>query len=362
MNENEEITLLLKRIREQDDIIDKLLGRKNQFEIIAANMQEGILILDRECNILHCNNSAKYLLGSKNHDNLVGQNVSILCGDSKFLNAVENVEENLDISLELNGKMIKIIANPFIISDVRMGLVVLLVDISEQADREKLRREFSANVSHELKTPLSVISGYSEIIANGLAKPDDIKLIAKKIYSEAQHLLSLINDIIQISNLDENSDFTFEKVNLLDFAETAISRIKQKAEEKNIQINLISAIDGEKLEIRTIPRLLDEILFNILENAVKYNKENGRVDVSVSQIENTASVEILDTGIGIPNSQKNRVFERFYRVDSSRTGRQNGTGLGLSIVKHAVKILKGNIKLSSEEGEWTKVSIVFPVN
>jgi two-component system phosphate regulon sensor histidine kinase PhoR len=355
----------LTRINKRNEILaektEKLQKRKNQFEIIAANMQEGLLILDRENNILHCNKSAKLLLGSNNNDNLYGQNVLFLCRNNNFRKAIKQADENQDISFEFNGKMIKIIANPFIISGIRMGTAVLLVDISEQADREKLRREFSANVSHELKTPLSVISGYSEIISNGLAKPEDIEEIGKKIYTEAQHLLTLINDIIQISNLDESGDFVFEKVNIFDFTENAILRLKPKAEEKNITIKLFSAIDNKNIEISAVPHLLDEILFNITENAIKYNKKNGKVEVSISKKDNFAVIEIFDTGRGIPGSRKHRVCERFYRVDSSRTGRKDGTGLGLSIVKHAVKIHNGNIKLTSSEGEWTKVTVSFPI-
>jgi len=376
----DELTPFLRRIKEQNDIvanqIAKLQKRKSQFEIIVANMQEGLLILDKDNNVLHCNDSAKKLLGRRSNENFIGQNVLVMCRNNKFRYAINYAgEENKeDVSFELNGKTLKIIANTIIVAGIKKGTAILLVDVSEQADREKLRREFSANVSHELKTPLSVISGYSELISTGFAKKEDIEEIGKKIHSEAQHLLTLINDIIQISNLDEHGELVFDKVKLYDYAESAVSRIMQKmatqnaqiglfsklTDKKNIQIELIAEDVDKNVKIMAVPRLLDEILFNILENAVKYNKENGKVEVSISQDGYFAIVEVLDTGIGIPRALRNRIFERFFRADSSRTGRQNGTGLGLSIVKHAVNILKGEIKLTSVEGEWTKFAVSFP--
>lgn len=362
----EELSPLVKRISEQNELVarqmNKLQKRKSQFEIITANMQEGLLILDKDNNVLHCNNSAKKLLGNKIQDDLIGQNVLVMCRNNMFRTAINQAgdENKEEIFFELNGKTIKIIANTIMVAGVKKGIAVLLVDVSEQADREKLRREFSANVSHELKTPLSVISGYSELISTGFAKKEDIEEIGKKIHFEAQHLLTLINDIIQISNLDEHGELLFDKIKLYDYAESAVSRIKQKIATQNIKIELLAKDEDKNVEIMAVPRLLDEILFNILENAVKYNKENGKVEISISQDGCSAIVEVLDTGIGIPRALQSRIFERFYRVDSSRTGRQNGTGLGLSIVKHAVNILKGEIKLKSVEGEWTKFIVSFP--
>jgi two-component system phosphate regulon sensor histidine kinase PhoR len=357
-----ELTPLLRRIKEQNDTVAnqmfKLQKNKNQFDIITSNMQEGLLILDKHNNILRSNESAKYLLRSESFD-VVNRNILVLCRNERFRNAIKKMGKNKqEVSFEIESRTIRMTTNPIINAGEKIGTAILLSDITEQADREELRREFSANVSHELKTPLSVISGYSEIIFNGLAKQSDIADFGKKIYSESQHLLSLINDIIQLSSFDENSDFAFEKVNVLEAVRTNVSNIRQKADEKNIEIK----ISGESLEIMAVVRLLDEILYNILENAIKYNRENGKVDVSISQEDNFAVIEIFDTGIGIHSSQYHRIFERFYRIDSSRTGRQNGTGLGLSIVKHAVKIHKGSVTITSSEGEWTKFTVKFPVD
>jgi two-component system phosphate regulon sensor histidine kinase PhoR len=367
-NTYEELAPFLKKIKEQNDIMSnqlaKLRKRKNQFEIIAANMQEGLLILDKDRNILHCNKSAKTILGSEIYDNVIGQNVVMVCRNDKFLNAINNAENGTkqdNNSFELNGKVIKIIANPIIISGVKMGLTILLVDISEQSDREKLRREFSANVSHELKTPLSVISGYSELISGGLVKSDDILDIGKKIYDESQHLLSLINDIIQISNLDESGTLQFEPVNLFDYTDTTFRKMLKKAEDNGITMKITADDSGKDITILAIPRFLDEIISNLLENAIKYNRNGGSVSVSITKNNGVGVLEVSDTGIGIANSHKHRIFERFYRVDTSRSGRMNGTGLGLSIVKHSVKIHNAKIKLSSVEGEGTTFTVFFPL-
>jgi two-component system phosphate regulon sensor histidine kinase PhoR len=257
------------------------------------------------------------------------------------------------------GRTIKMTANQIVRKqDEKIGTAVLLSDITEQANREKLRREFSANVSHELKTPLTVISGFAELMANGAVKASDIKTFSEKIHTESKHLLSLINDIIELSKLDENSNLTFEKVDLYDFAKESMERIKEKADEKNISLDLT----GEEAKIEAVAYLLDEILFNILDNAVKYNRENGKIVVEIKQEKGSAVLLVSDTGIGIAKAEQSRVFERFYRIDSSRGGRQDGTGLGLSIVKNAVQINGGKISLSSVEGEWTRVSVKFPLS
>ena len=358
----EELSPLLKKISEQNFTVarqlKKIKKRKTQFEIIGANMQEGLLILDRDNRILYYNKSVTHILGEKTGD-LLKKNILVLCRNEYFRRAIKQAKESdeqIVSQFEINNKTIEMIAHSVTTSKEKIGTTVLLMDVSEKTNREKLRREFSANVSHELKTPLSVISGYAEIISNGLAKKDDVSDFGTKIYSEAQYLLELINDIIELSNLDENRGFTFEKVNVYEFVQNVILRIEEKASEKNIKIKL----SGGDCIISAVPRLLDEIFSNLLENAVKYNKENGSVFVVVEEKEKFAVLSITDTGIGIPKSQQSRIFERFYRVDASRAGRQ-GTGLGLSIVKHAVQVHKGKVSVSSVENKWTKFIVELPI-
>jgi len=359
--------------------IAKLKKRKKQFDTITRNMHEGLVILDLDYRILSCNKTALDILDGENSkrendnaeeeiQNLTGKHVLVLCRDEKFRQGIKFTDDanKIETIIEIRGKTIRMFAGLIINKEKKTGIAILLMDISEQADREKLRREFSANVSHELKTPLAVISGYSEIMANGIAKPEDIKDFSGKIYAESQHLLNLINDIIQLSNLDENSDFSFEKVNLYEFTQNALKQISEKAAEREITCELTgnyisSQPAGKNTEINAIPRLLDVILQNLLVNAVKYNRDGGKITVKVEAGENTATLCVTDTGIGIPLSMQHRVFERFFRVDSARSQRQNGTGLGLSIVKHAVQIHKGTINLSSTEGKGTTITVEFPI-
>ncbi|MDR0303559.1 MAG: GHKL domain-containing protein [Chitinispirillales bacterium] len=361
----DELSPLMHKIKNRNDSfavqLDNLKNRKTQFETITANMQDGLIILNENDRILFCNKKAINILSRRNNedDNFVNRNILVLCRDEKFRSGMKFTPETTkqESLFEMHGGTIKMIASRITNNERKIGTAVLLMDITEQADREKLRREFSANVSHELKTPLTIISGYSEIMANGMAKPEDITDFAKKIHSESQRLLSLINDIIQLSNLDENSSFEFEKVDLYDFVKDAISKIKEKADDKKISYEL----NGKNVCINAVPRLLYEILQNLLDNAVKYNRENGKIFVEIKTKEDKVVLSVTDTGIGIPLSMQRRVFERFFRVDSSRTGRQSGTGLGLSIVKHAVDIHKGEINLSSVEEKWTKVVVKFPL-
>jgi len=347
--------------------IANLKKRKKHFETITANMHEGLIILDLDYRILSCNKTAIDILSGESSkreenyeeeiQNLTGKHILVLCRDEKFRKGLKFTDDakKVESVIEIRGRTVQMFTGLITSKSQKTGIAVLLMDITEQADREKLRREFSANVSHELKTPLAVISGYSEIMANGIAKPEDVKDFSSKIYTESQHLLNLINDIIQLSNLDENSDFSFEKVDLYEFAQNALKQISERAEERGIACE----IKGESIEINAIPRLLDVILQNLLVNAVKYNRDGGKIKVKIKLSEEKAILSVTDTGIGIPLSMQHRVFERFFRVDSARSQRQNGTGLGLSIVKHAVQIHKGTIKLSSIEGKWTKIVVEF---
>jgi two-component system phosphate regulon sensor histidine kinase PhoR len=369
----EELSPLLYRIKKQNDTIaDKmkeLEKRQLEFQAITSNMDEGLLILDREGRILSENKSALNLLGVHSSQQNQNLNVLHLRRDEPFRKAIEsclagNASETL---LETGDRHIRLLANPVRENDPSanpiQGAVIMLLDITEIMDREKLRREFSANVSHELKTPLTVISGYGEIISNGLAKPEDCQGFGAQIYKEAQRLLDLINDIMELSRLDEGeTSLKWEKTDLLNIVRIGIERINPAAKMKNIKVG----IEGERVEIEGVPKVLEEMIFNLLDNGVKYNKENGSVIVKTT-IENshtfpqekTAILSVTDTGIGIPPDEQERIFERFYRGDKSRNS-AGGTGLGLSIVKHGALLHKAKIALESNE-EGTTITLRFPM-
>ena len=231
------------------------------------------------------------------------------------------------------------------------------MEASERQERDKLRREFTANVSHELKTPLTVISGYAELIANSVAKPQDVPEFSRKIYREAKRMIALVNDLMFLSGLEENASPSRESVNLLELSDEVVHRLASKAAERKIELSAT----GDPVEIQGITSVLEEMIYNLLDNAIKYNREGGSVAITVQQGSGTATLTIADTGSGIPKSEHERIFERFYRVDKSRNKAIPGTGLGLSIVKHGAMLHDGEIELESDEGAGTRVIMRFPV-
>jgi two-component system phosphate regulon sensor histidine kinase PhoR len=355
-----ELSPLLAGIKRQNDRIAAQLAemRKKQLEFsaVAENMREGLIVLDGEAHILSCNRSALNLL----HTRFTGsENVLTLRRDEPFRRAVEQVlgGASAETMLFSEGRHIQLIANPITDSGEIQGAVLMLLDVTEREDREKLRREFSANVSHELKTPLTAISGYAEILSNGVAKDEDAPRFAKSIYAEAQRLIALVNDIILLSKLDEGGpELPKERVDLRTQAEDAVRRIKGAAAKRNIDV----AFEGESAEIIGIRRVLDEMLQNLLDNAVKYNVDGGAVHVSVSKTEDGVTLVVADTGIGIAREDRERVFERFYQAEKSRNKAAGGTGLGLSIVKHGALLHEAKIKLHSAESRGTRIEILFP--
>ena len=236
-----------------------------------------------------------------------------------------------------------------------IGAVVLAFDITEAAFAERNRREFTANVSHELKTPLQSIMGSAELMENGLVKSEDMTRFVGHIRTEAGRLVTLIDDIIRLSQLDEGCDMPFENVDLCEIASEVMAGLADIAAAKDIEV----ALTGKKVYIKSVRRLLTEIIFNLCDNAIKYNKNGGTVEVAISSQENSASITVKDSGIGIPPEHQARIFERFYRVDKSRSKESGGTGLGLSIVKHAVQYLNGKIELQSSLGQGTVIQIIF---
>lgn len=357
----EELSPLLSKIHRQNREIQNQLElakqQQEEFSLITENMQEGLIVIDKYTMILSANSSAWNLF----HMDRVCQGESVYCLDreEEFRHAIEQVlsGEHTELVLKLNGSDIQLIANPVIRDKKTEGAVVLLVNVTEKLERESLRREFSANVSHELKTPLTSISGFAEIMQGGLVKCEDIPQFAGRIYKESQRLLQLVEDVIQISQLDEEkTSYTWEPVDVYQVCKNAFESLKEKAKRLNVHLYIC----GEYMKMEAVRTLLEEAVYNVCDNAIKYNRNDGSVSVFLTQIAQEIQIVVKDTGVGIPKEDQDRVFERFYRVDKSHSKEIGGTGLGLSIVKHAVGALKGSVILRSEEGNGTEICMKFP--
>ena len=357
----EELSPLLSKIHRQNREIQNQLElakqQQEEFALITENMQEGLIVIDKYTMILSANSSAWNLF----HMDRVCQGESVYCLDreEEFRHAIEQVlsGEHTELVLKLNGSDIQLIANPVIRDKKTEGAVVLLVNVTEKLERESLRREFSANVSHELKTPLTSISGFAEIMQGGLVKNEDIPKFAGRIYKESQRLLQLVEDVIQISQLDEEkTSYVWEPVDVYQVCKNAFESLKEKAKRLNVHLYIC----GERMKMEAVRTLLEEAIYNVCDNAIKYNRNDGSVSVFLTQTAQEIQIVVKDTGVGIPKEDQDRVFERFYRVDKSHSKEIGGTGLGLSIVKHAVGALKGSVMLRSEEGNGTEICMKFP--
>ena len=357
----EELSPLLSKIHRQNREIQNQLElakqQQEEFSLITENMQEGLIVIDKYTMILSANSSAWNLF----HMDRVRQGESVYCLDreEEFRHAIEQVlsGEHTELVLKLNGSDIQLIANPVIRDKKTEGAVVLLVNVTEKLERESLRREFSANVSHELKTPLTSISGFAEIMQGGLVKCEDIPQFAGRIYKESQRLLQLVEDVIQISQLDEEkTSYVWEPVDVYQICKNAFESLKEKAKRLNVHLYIC----GERMKMEAVRTLLEEAIYNVCDNAIKYNRNDGSVSVFLTQTAQEIQIVVKDTGVGIPKEDQDRVFERFYRVDKSHSKEIGGTGLGLSIVKHAVGALKGSVILRSEEGNGTEICMKFP--
>ena len=358
----EELSPLLSKIHRQNREIQNQLElakqQQEEFALITENMQEGLIVIDKYTMILSANSSAWNLF---HMDRGGGQGESVYCLDreEEFRHAIEQVlsGEHTELVLKLNGSDIQLIANPVIRDKKTEGAVVLLVNVTEKLERESLRREFSANVSHELKTPLTSISGFAEIMQSGLVKCEDIPQFAGRIYKESQRLLQLVEDVIQISQLDEEkTSYTWESVDVYQVCKNAFESLKEKAKRLNVHLYIC----GEYMKMEAVRTLLEEAVYNVCDNAIKYNRNDGSVSVFLTQTAQEIQIVVKDTGVGIPKEDQDRVFERFYRVDKSHSKEIGGTGLGLSIVKHAVGALNGSVILRSEEGNGTEICMKFP--
>ena len=357
----EELSPLLSKIHRQNREIQNQLElakqQQEEFALITENMQEGLIVIDKYTMILSANSSAWNLF----HMDRVCQGESVYCLDreEEFRHAIEQVlsGEHTELVLKLNGSDIQLIANPVIRDKKTEGAVVLLVNVTEKLERESLRREFSANVSHELKTPLTSISGFAEIMQGGLVKNEDIPKFAGRIYKASQIRVQLVEDVIQISQLDEEkTSYVWEPVDVYQVCKNAFESLKEKAKRLNVHLYIC----GERMKMEAVRTLLEEAIYNVCDNAIKYNRNDGSVSVFLTQTAQEIQIVVKDTGVGIPKEDQNRVFERFYRVDKSHSKEIGGTGLGLSIVKHAVGALKGSVILRSEEGNGTEICMKFP--
>ena len=357
----EELSPLLSKIHRQNREIQNQLElakqQQQEFSLITENMQEGLIVIDKYTMILSANSSAWNLFRMDK----VRQGESVYCLDraEDFRHAIEHVleGEHEELVLKLNGSDIQLIANPVVRGQKTEGAVILLVDVTEKLERENLRREFSANVSHELKTPLTSISGFAEIIQGGFVKDEDIPKFAGRIYKESQRLLQLVEDVIQISQLDEEkTPYIWEPVDVYQVCKNAFDSLKEKAYKMNVHLYIC----GESMKMEAIRTLLEEAVYNVCDNAIKYNRNDGSVSIFLEQTAQEVQIVVKDTGIGIPSEDQDRVFERFYRVDKSHSKEIGGTGLGLSIVKHAVSTLNGSVGLRSEVGSGTEVTLRFP--
>lgn len=357
----DEMAPFLRRIAVQNKLISKQMQdrqrRQREFETITENMQEGLLVLDARGEVLSCNKGAQRLLGVDYVPEK--QNVFALNRTEGFRRCIKAAlaGSHEEVTMENEGRSYQLLANPVTEDDLVAGVVLLLFDNTEKADREKLRREFTANVSHELKTPLTSISGFAEIMKNGMVKAEDVPRFANNIYDEAQRLISMVQDIIQLSRLDEAQE-TVEKteVNVALIAETVAKRLEGQAAQRNIVFH----IETESAVLSGVPHVLEEMIYNLCDNAIRYNKENGSVTLKVEKHPEDITVTVADTGIGIPYGEQERVFERFYRVSRSRSKEIDGTGLGLSIVKHGALLHQATVKMESEVDKGTTIQLIFP--
>ncbi len=351
-----ELQPLTDRLRQQNSTIrrqmDELLRRVREFSALTENMSEGFLLLDGRGEVLTGNASARETLGVDVHDNVYRN------GSAELRRAAETALSGGrdEQRMPQDGRTLQMMSSPVTVSGQITGAVVLVMDVTEQEQREALRREFSANVSHELKTPLTSISGFAELMSQGLVPPEKMQEFSGDIYRECRHLMDLVEDILRLSRMDEGAVVPeWEDVELYALAQEVLERLESVAKPRGITLTL----RGESAVLTGERQMLREMLYNLCDNAVKYNRDSGSVTVTVSHIQGMPRVQVADTGIGIPYAHQSRVFERFYRVDKSHSRAIGGTGLGLSIVKHAAQYHNARVELHSTPGEGTEVTVIF---
>lgn len=373
----EELSPLLHKIVKQNRTISAQIENarhlQEEFRLITENMSEGFLIVDKSFRLLSFNSAALKLLNAKDSNTLSrefitpdtetelsddAENVFSLNRTSDFRRTISDAlgGQHIENKMKYDDRIYTLIANPVKSGGDIMGTVVVIIDVTETEHREQMRREFTANVSHELKTPLTSISGFAELMKDGGLTDETVKDFSSSIYTEAQRLINLVADIIKISELDETSEhLNDESIDIFELSKEIINRLKPSADKKNIKFD----ITGKNTRITGDRRIIDEMIYNLCDNAIKYNKFGGRVDLKISDDGEKINLSISDTGIGIPPQSQDRVFERFYRVDKSRSKAEGGTGLGLSIVKHAAMYHNAVVSLQSEVDKGTTVTVSF---
>lgn len=348
------LTRIAKQKRQLSKNLKKLRGKQEELTIITNNMNEGLVLLNGQQNVLFINESAAKIFGFSTKE-VIGRNILTVDRAQEVQDLLQKVSQagKGEGLYEKDGHFYQLSGS----SVNGSGSVILIYDVTEKMTAEKLRREFSANVSHELKTPLQSILGYAEIMKNGLVKDEDKQRFLERIHAEAGNMIELIQNIMELSRLDENKTLDeFEDVYLLKLAQSVTLRLKHKAQTKGVTLN----VSGSSACVCGVQSILSEVLYNLVDNSIKYNKDNGKVDVKVQDGSEEVTVSVSDTGIGIGAADRERVFERFYRADKSHSKEIGGTGLGLSIVKHGVLFHKGRVELESEPGVGTTITFVLP--
>lgn len=351
-----ELQPLTQRLRQQRETIhnqmDELSRRMREFSAMTENMSEGFLLIDLRGHVLTENHSASMLLPT-DADNIAKCSQRELCQAAQQALTGQRCER----LLQQGERTLSVIASPVLESGQVTGAVVLTLDVTEREQREKLRREFSANVSHELKTPLTSISGFAELMSQGLVPSDKVREFSLDIQKECTRLTNLVEDIIDLSRLEEGGgDMTWEDIDLYTLCDDVLQSLEPVAKRQAVTLRLA----GESLQVRGVYQVLREMIYNLCDNAIKYNRSGGSVTVTAARSAGRASVAVADTGIGIPYEDQSRVFERFYRVDKSHSRAIGGTGLGLSIVKHAAALHGAEIKLQSQPEDGTVITVLFP--
>lgn len=364
----DELYPFLDKISSQRKVIDEQIkniqSSEIEFKTITENMSEGLILLDKDENIIFLNRSVVDILQLPEinvHEYSEKKSLVTIVRNEDLIKLSEDALEgkHAEGTLYLNDKVYHMIANAVIVDEKINGAVILILDDTEKEQREQLRREFSANVSHELKTPLTSISGYAEIMESGLVKDEDMLKFSGIIHTEALRLIHLVEDIIKISRLDEsNVELEKSNVDFMNLVEENIAHLQKEAEKNHIHFY----VEGNGGTVFGVEQILDEMVRNILENAVKYNKENGQVYIQVNSNEQNLEFQVRDTGIGIPKDSLEHIFERFYRVDKSHSKTIGGTGLGLSIVKHGAIYHNAKVSVDSELGKGTVIKLIFDLN
>lgn len=357
----DELSPLLRRINTQQRQIrrqkEELKRKQSEFEAVTGGMTEGIILLNQKGTILSINRAASKLFDTDSF--VVGEDILSVNRSLALTELLHKAEDgkHAETVMEFGSGKYQLAASPVVANNEVIGIVVLLLDVTEKEKAEQMRREFTANVSHELKTPLHTISGCAELLSNNMVKQEDITDFSKRIYTEAGRMIRLVEDIIKLSHLDEGADdMKREETDMFILADHVITALMPEAQKAGIKIELC----GESAVLCGIPQLLDSIVYNLCDNAIKYNHKDGSVSVTVNNEEGFVILSVIDTGIGIPEEHQERIFERFYRVDKSHSKEIGGTGLGLSIVKHAARLHRAEIELQSVVDGGTTVTVKFP--